>query len=170
MEIFLADLCVWCLNRSKKVDTDEKNTSKVIKEFVLWKWSTRHGKYKGCEYWSQKAFIQYQDGDDSNLKHEHVIPRNTVTELLIEKYTKQEVTAEIISTELSRLCLGCVLTEDEDNLIPSHLTSKMPKNWDKNDVWARYREAFQEDGITIFKVNWKANKNKPETSVELKMP
>ena len=153
-EIFLVDLCVWCLGHAA---ANKKLATKLIREFVLWKWSTRHGKYKGCEYWSENALEQYRNDDDNNLRHEHVIPRTFLTKLLMEIPTERAMNEKKVSDTLSNLCLGCVLTEDEDNLIPGYLISQMPKDWNGTDLWARYREAFNKSGITILKVNWTAN-------------
>lgn len=155
----LVDLCVWCLSHAAG---NKIFATKLIREFVLWKWSTRHGKHKGCEYWSKNALEQYRNVN--NLRHEHVIPRTVLTKLLMEIPTEHAMNEKKVSETLSKLCLGCVLTKVEDNLIPRHLRSQMPKNWnvnlidlDRTDLWARYREAFNKSGITISKVNWTAN-------------
>jgi len=146
---------------------DKKLATKLIKDFVLWKWSERHGKYKGCKHWSKSAFEQYETDGDSNLIHEHVIPRKVLADWLMRKYTNEYVTVEIISGDLSEFCIGCVLTELEDAAIPKDLNSKMPADWSKKDPWDRYKGAFQ-NGIEICVVNWD-EKNRPRIERTIKI-
>ena len=152
-EEFSCDLVAWAINSKP----DKKLAAKVIKEFVLWKWSTRHGKYKKCQYWSESALEQYRGGDEVSLRHEHIIPRSFLADWLIKKYSKESATREKIFDDLARFCLGCVLTQNEDDSIRKDLTSKMPKDWNQEDPWARYREAFQNREVTIWKVIWDGN-------------
>jgi len=152
-EEFLSDLTAWCLNNVK---TDKKLAAKVIREFVLWKWSIRHGKYKGS-YWSDRALVQYSEKMRKpareaikGLIHDHVVPRAYLTELLLSKATTKNQLRM-----LKKFCIGCVLAPAENNqLNKAKLKSEMPKDWNGKDVWARYKQAFQKDGITIKEVFW----------------
>jgi hypothetical protein len=145
MENDLCELAVWCLDPKMK---DKKFARKVLKDFVFWKWSERHGKIKGCKYWSEIALHSYNDLD-AEFKHEHVIPRSYLANKLISKYPNG-VTKNQIQKDLNKFCIGCVITEDEDDF-PNDLRSNMPLDWDWNDgnIWKRYGKAMK-----IWELSW----------------
>jgi hypothetical protein len=122
-----------------------------LREWFCWKWTTRHGKYSGCRYWSERALQQCQDSGDSGLRHEHVVPRAEVARRL-DTLLAGGAGAVELQEWLGRMCLGCVLTEEEDDQLGGRLTSRMPDGWDGVDPWARYRQAFAVGGIVIWEV------------------
>lgn len=155
-EDFLCELSVWAIKQKQNID--DNFSEQLIKDYVLWKWSTRHGKYKNCRFWSEDAIESKNRGEEIELRHEHVIPRKVVANMLIKAFSKETVTKRKIQQFLSTFCIGCVLTEKEDATIPNSLVSKMPNNWDEEDIWYRYREAFRENGIVIWEASWESKK------------
>lgn len=155
-EDFLCELSVWAIKQKK--NTGDNFPEQLIKDYVLWKWSTRHGKYEKCRYWSEDALESKNRGEEIELRHEHIIPRKVVANMLMKAFTKKVVTKRKIKQFLSTFCIGCVLTEKEDAAIPNSLVSQMPDDWDEKDIWCRYREAFREDGIVIWEASWESKR------------
>lgn len=122
-----------------------------LREWFCWKWTTRRGKYFGCRYWSERALEQLKESGDSGLRHEHVIPRAELARLLDAQLVRA-VSAADLAVWLDRMCIGCVLTEEEDDRLGGPLTSRMPDGWDGGDSWARYWQAFGSSGIVIWEV------------------
>jgi hypothetical protein len=76
----------------------------------------------------------------SNLRHEHAVPRKLILERLMVGEPLAQ--AELMAL-LDRLCLGVVLTREEDAALNAHFRSSMPPHWDIGDpaadAFARYR-------------------------------
>jgi len=112
---------------------------------VVWVWSEFYGKYQGCPWWSVEASKQKEE---KNI-HEHVIPKKVLIQALfsMDKPNEREV-----YDYLERHCIGVVVTKEEDKRLRDlKLGSKMPEDWNGEDVWARYQlagiEAHQDGGI-----------------------
>jgi hypothetical protein len=76
----------------------------------------------------------------SNLRHEHAVPRKLILERLL---AGAPLAQEQLLGLLERLCLGVVLTKDEDAALNAHFQRAMPPAWDIGDPaadpFARYR-------------------------------
>jgi hypothetical protein len=76
----------------------------------------------------------------SNLRHEHAVPRKLILERLMVGEPLAQ--AELLAL-LERLCLGVVLTREEDAQLNAQFQRSMPPAWDITDpaadVFARYR-------------------------------
>ena len=144
-KVFLTDLVTWALNQKRHRNLAEN----LIKDFILWKWSTDYGKekYKGCPFWSENAHKQFQKKKSfKGLRHDHIVPRTCLTKLLIEE-PNQRKRIQILKV----FGCACVLTIRENKRLDKKFKSRMPDNWDKKDEWARYREAFKKTGIKIMR-------------------
>ncbi len=107
----------------------------VIAE-ALWVWSEFDGKYQGCKNWSEGAWAARLN--TKVLRHDHAVPKK----ILIEHLTKLigKATSNSVCEILERLCIGVVITKDEDELLTRQgLRSKLPDG--KLDPWSRYRRA-----------------------------
>lgn len=113
-------------------------TQQAVLNEVVWVWTEFDGKYKGCKYWSEAAWLHQHD--EKLLVHEHAVPKSLVIKLLRE--LPKPVTAGKVSTLLETYCKAAILTREEDReLNKRNLRSSMPEGWDKLDPWARYKAA-----------------------------
>ena len=168
----LCELGWWAIETQTR-NSNGKLAQVLVKDFVLHKWSARKGTNVGCRYWSKNAINHYLahgiyvvGGKRKRaLRHEHVVPRKVLTPILLEKSSIPQV-----FSLLSTFCVGCILTKEEDRLIPKKLRSAMPEDWDGLDVWARYRVAFRDCGITIWKVDSKVQRLQQVLSIPSRLP
>lgn len=106
----------------------------VVSE-VTWVWSEFHGKHQGCKHWSEKA--KNSGLPNKELIHEHIVPKKVLINTLLNM---KNPTPDEIFKYLQDYCIGVVVTKDEDSqLNQAKLKSEMPKSWDGNDPWARYK-------------------------------
>jgi hypothetical protein len=108
----------------------------VIAE-TLWVWSEFDGKYKGCKYWSERAWAR-RDDKTKMLRHDHAVPKK----ILIAELRKLSGTAtpDQIERLLGSYCIGVVITKEEDDLLNDNgHRSTLPG--EELDPWARYRKA-----------------------------
>jgi hypothetical protein len=68
---------------------------------------------------------------------EHVIPQMEIVNMLMDMNPLNKTEVEKILKKYFRVLL--VTKEEHNKLNASGLRSKMPENWDRKDVWARYR-------------------------------
>ena len=103
---------------------------------ILWCWSEFEGKINGCIHWSKAA---KSVTDHEKLRHEHVVPKKHIIDLLMKVSKPSE---DYIFALMTKHCIGAVVTLDEDKrLTDLGYRSSMPENWNGEDVWARYKEA-----------------------------
>ena len=113
---------------------------------VLWRWTadgvddnglvTLEGiKYDVDLYPATAEAMQIAEHGGGGLRHEHVVPRNWLTNRIIQENMNVEVIMEL----LQRCCLAAIVTEDQHGL----LSGKMPVGWDwRNDnPYQRYINA-----------------------------
>jgi hypothetical protein len=68
------------------------------------------------------------------------MPKKLVIERLLNLPSPK--TASSVQQLLDSYCKGVVITREEDTRLNKlGLRSKMPKDWDEKDVWARYTVA-----------------------------
>lgn len=147
----------------------------LIKDFVLWKWSAGlkvETKYQRCRFWSDNALKKWRNNPSqkkfAGLRHEHTIPRGSLFRNFFENERHPE---EKIRSLLKNLCIGCVITIEEDKKFKEcKLTRQMPEGWDKKDVWARYRIAFEKTGITIHELIWHGGEFAKKRTPVLRIP
>lgn len=69
---------------------------------------------------------------------EHAVPRQAIYKILIN----QEPTKDFISNILRTNIVRVFVTKDEDDKLNKlNLRSKMPENWDRQDILARHKQA-----------------------------
>lgn len=112
-------------------------TKYAVVDQVIWVWSEFEGKHRGCRYWSEKAVATGSKRE--GLVHEHVVPRKVIREKL---FTLSKPSISSVKRILEKYCIGVVVTKEEDvHLRNLQLHSSMPEDWDRKDVWARYKKA-----------------------------
>ncbi|UOR12820.1 hypothetical protein [Halobacillus amylolyticus] len=53
----------------------------ILLDHFMWTWTEFDGKYRGCKWWSEKAYEQYATGKEKRTKgliHDHVVPRDVI--------------------------------------------------------------------------------------------
>lgn len=68
---------------------------------------------------------------------EHVVPQMEIVNMLMDMDPMTKTKVERLLKKYFRVLL--VTIEEHNRLNSSGLRSTMPENWDKKDVWARYR-------------------------------
>jgi hypothetical protein len=114
-------------------------TKHAVLAEVVWVWSEFDGKYTGCRHWSRAAVAARAAGEKArSFVHEHVVPKRIIIERLFA--LPSPVRAADVERVLSTLCIGAVLTREEDRrLTESGLRSGMPGDIaDFTNPWARY--------------------------------
>lgn len=115
---------------------------------IIWKWTERNGKYRGCNIWSKKARSLFNEfgGNmskiDGLLTHEHIVPKNVV----INNLLNCDRTLNSIKTILSKSKAAVILKEEDKilnenghrNNMPEHLRNKDILDFTKVDEFARY--------------------------------
>lgn len=96
-------------------------------------------KYLLGHYYSNSAYEKVQSGDFRGLVFEHMVPKRKYIQEPCEIAAKSGLlTQEMIQTLLSRYWKIAVITSEEDALLES---TRMPKDWDGNDIFFRYVKA-----------------------------
>ena len=103
------------------------------------------------QYWQNKTMGFHGQSQKKNIPRsiaasgqelkycdvEHVVPQMEIVNMLMDMDPLNKVEVEKILKNYFRVLL--VTKEEHSKLNASGLRSKMPKNWDKKDVWARYK-------------------------------
>lgn len=106
---------------------------------LLWTWTERFGKYKGCRC-SVSAYRHYRRHKGKGLRHDHSIPRKLIVEYFLTQ--KSSLTPRKVLRFLRKYCEGIVLTKKEDAILSkAGLRQRMPKGWDWDHPHARYKAA-----------------------------
>jgi hypothetical protein len=123
----------------QKLKQPSKIEDRHLKELcsvLLWKFSEAHGSKKQNPLWSKTA--RQSGSDDKGLVHDHPVPRKVMTEMLFEL---DRPTERAIRDILDKFCMCAVLAKEEDEKLNSNgLKQHMPKGWDNEDPFARYRQ------------------------------
>jgi len=112
----------------------------VINE-VCWVWTGFTGKYKGCPYWSKMAVMQHRLNPKAKLKHEHVVPRKVVADML---FSLDQATSGRVREILDTFLLGVVVTPEEDAVLSIDYRAQMPEEFynrahpSYHEPWLRY--------------------------------
>jgi hypothetical protein len=118
----------------------------VLKD-AMWTWTELEGKYKGCQYWTPLAFALHHANrkakkkPGSGLRHEHIVPKSVVYEILCGL---EHPTRKAVFQICDKLLIGVVVTVPED-LMLNQFRSTMPPEFhdpaspDHLDPWLRYK-------------------------------
>ena len=108
---------------------------------VCWVWTGFTGKYLGCPYWSKMAVMQHRLNPKARLKHEHVVPRKVVVNML---FTLDQVTPGRVRGILDMFLIGAVVTPEEDAVLSTNYRAEMPEEFHDpahpsyHEPWLRY--------------------------------
>ncbi len=106
-------------------------------------WTEFEGKYKGCSYWTERAWELYRQlAWEKNVRHEHGVPKKVLKELL---FSLENPTEETVVLYLDFFLVGVVVTIEEEKRLNERFKSAMPEAfWKKGeeyylDLFARYK-------------------------------
>lgn len=123
----------------------------IILNHIMWAWTEYNGKYKGCTWWSEKAYEQFLDTSSyKGLRHDHIVPRKELKEEII-KIVEEKCTFEELYEFLNTYLIGCVITHDEDKVINSiGLRDTLGSELTTDNKWNRYKQA----NIKVKTIDW----------------
>jgi len=108
----------------------------------IWKFSEAYGKFRGCPFWSVKAFDHFVSMKkqnktkaeyEKNLRHEHVYPQI----LLIKKLKDlKKPSFKILEDLFKKYAIAAVITKDENDLLNKAKLRTLTIS-DEN-IWKRY--------------------------------
>lgn len=115
----------------------------VLKE-VTWVWTESSGKFNGCPYWTDAAIRRFkQERSRKRLRHEHVVPKKVVIDML---FGLKKPTAVSLREILDKYLIGVVVTKEEDDRLNVEYGKSMPEEFGNKksesfqDPWLRYRK------------------------------
>jgi len=126
---------------------------------VCWEWTEYDGKYEGCRWWTRDAIDAFNSKFDKpkrirvkSLRHEHVVPRRVVIELLFGLPTQAP---EAVLEVLQKFLQVVVVTEKQEAKLrdadsKDKLDNKMPQEFYEpgpsfHEPWLRYDRFIKED-------------------------
>jgi hypothetical protein len=108
----------------------------------IWKFSEAYGKFRGCPFWSVKAFDHFlsmkkqnktKSECEKNLRHEHVYPQI----LLIKKLKDlKKPSFKTLEDLFKKYAIAAVITKDENDLLNKAKLRTLTIS-DEN-IWKRY--------------------------------
>tara|TARA_Y100000389_G_C17346284_1_gene456010 strand:+ start:154 stop:756 length:603 start_codon:yes stop_codon:yes gene_type:complete len=147
------DIAVNILNHRLKTlslfsDEGRKVNDLITRELLgrsIWKYSEAYGKFKGCPFWSVKAYNLFFKQKSSSvgvlgkyLRHEHTFPQR----LLIEKmWSLKDPTKKNIRELYDKFAVAAVVTKDENDKLNSKDVGLRVSTIDENNIWLRYNNS-----------------------------
>lgn len=117
-------------------------------------WTELDGKYKGCRFWSKKAFELWEANPKAKcFRHEHAVPKKVVIELLL---ALDKPDAGFIYRVCEAFLIGVVVTMEEEKVLNARFNSAMPPEFSETnnpaslDPLLRYKQC----GIEVIGVCW----------------
>jgi hypothetical protein len=108
---------------------------RAVVDQAIWVWSEYEGKFSSSLFWSKDALRAKERKEP--IIHEHPVPRK---EIRVRLFSLKRVSIRAVREIFETYCLGAVISKAEDEYLNRlGLRSRMPDNWNGNDVWARYR-------------------------------
>ena len=165
------DIAVNILNHRLKTlslfsDEGRKVNNLITRELLgrsIWKYSEAYGKFKGCPFWSVKAYNLFFKQKSSSvgvlgkyLRHEHTFPQR----LLIEKmWSLKDPTKKNIRELYDKFAVAAVVTKDENDELNSKGVGLRVLTIDENNIWLRYNNSKIRIYMTENPLNNKFYKN-----------
>ena len=144
------DITVNILNHRNKTKNDYSKESMRVNDLItrellgrcIWKYSEAFGKFKGCPFWSIKAYNFYVNQKSKstalvakNLRHEHTFPQI----LLIKKmWNLKNPTKKIIRDLYDKYAIATVVTKEENLKLNSSAVGLRSETISDNNIWLRY--------------------------------
>ncbi|MEG1188337.1 MAG: hypothetical protein RR259_11245 [Odoribacter sp.] len=121
--------------------------NKFISNAFLSSFPQGTNKYLKAHYISKEARKKINAGDFENLIFEHIIPKQKyIQEPCIAKAKAGDLNIEYVQNLLNKYWHIATITKEEDKGLPKF---QMPKNWDGEDIFFRYRDT----GIELEKIS-----------------
>jgi len=134
---------------------ENKHLNKIVLDRLLWTASEdnldgKRVKYLGQYYWSKAAILKYREKnigrkmkDFSGLRHEHVMPRKLIKEMIEKKLEKPDNKSEDSIFDILESYLHAVIITKEEDTVLNEMgrNQSMPKSFDKTDeILDRYKD------------------------------
>ena len=109
---------------------------------TIWKYSEAYGKFKGCPFWSKKAYNFFNSLNNlssveisKNLRHEHTYPQI----LLINKLRElKDPGYEEVKSLFQNFAIATVVTKEENDKLNSKEVGLRSKTLSDKNIWLRY--------------------------------
>ena len=130
----------------KKTDIEKFNVNdQIYRELLgrtIWKYSEAYGKFKGCPFWSKKAYQFYNSLSSrssiqisKNLRHEHTYPQI----LLINKLRAlHKPNYEMVYLLFKKYAIATVVTKEENDKLNSKEVGLRSDTPSDENIWLRY--------------------------------
>ena len=126
----------------EKAGVSATGPNKILRETLHFIWEVSEiKKYDDKRLRSEKGFLDIR----KNLAYDHPIPMKIILSKLKSTYPVKQESVEAVLQKYLRHG-GVLITKGEHDLLRDiGLASKMPSDWDGEDIFARYKKA----GISI---------------------
>ncbi len=138
-----------------------RGTKYAVCRQIASEWTELNGKYKGCRFWSSKAFELWEANPKAKcFRHEHAVPKKVVVELLLS-FDKPD--AGFIYRVCEAFLIGVVVTLEEEKALNARFNSTMPSEFGETnnpsnlDPLLRYKQC----GIEVIGVTWPGSSPEP---------
>ena len=147
------DIAVNILNHRLKTLSLFSNEGRKVNDLItrellgrsIWKYSEAYGKFKGCPFWSVKAYNLFFTPTSSSvgdfgkyLRHDHTFPQR----LLIEKmWSLKDPTKKNISEIYAKFAVADVVPTDAHDKLNSKDVGLRVSTIDENNIWLRYNNS-----------------------------
>ena len=144
------DIAVNILSHRLKTINDYSKESMRVNDLItkeilgrtIWKYSEAFGKFKGCPFWSVKAYDFYTSQKSKpttliakNLRHEHTFPQK----LLVTKMWNLKTPSKKIIRELyDEYAIATVVTKEENLKLNSTAVGLRSNTINESNIWLRY--------------------------------
>ena len=144
------DIAVNILSHRLKTMNDYAEESMRVNNLItreilgrcIWKYSEAFGKFKGCPFWSVKAYKLFftQKSSSSSilgkiLRHEHTFPQR----LLIEKlWSLKSPTKDSVRKLYDKYAVATVVTKEENDKLNSREIGLRVTTINEDNIWLRY--------------------------------
>ena len=127
--------------RLEELGNNKTGPRKIIREAIFFIWETGVNKPTKFSKKRARSIRASKEKDIKNLRYDHPIPLKIIIEKL---YSLEEINEASLLRILNRYIKqgGILITKEEDKLLNEKgLRSSMPKDWDEEDILARYKKA-----------------------------
>lgn len=116
-------------------------TRKIIRETIHFIWETGLNKETKFSKKRARSLSASKEENNKNLIYDHPIPLKIIIEMLFKLENIDEKNVELILSKYIKYG-GVLITKNEDKILNGlGLQFKMPENWDREDIFARYKLA-----------------------------
>ena len=116
-------------------------TRRIVRETIHFIWETGIGKKSKFSKDRLRSYKASKENKNSNLRYDHPVPLRVIIEMIFALDEIDEKNVELILLKYIKYGGVLITTEEDKTLNNLGLQSEMPGNWDKDDIFARYKLA-----------------------------